>query len=118
MNAAPTMDPEGSLETDNVDAEPADTLNDELTAEVRIPLVAVSVYPEPALSMRRSVNVAMPFSAETVAVPWRVAPATPVPEVMLRETALLAEDIALPSRSLTTTSGCVAKLLPAVGPAG
>ena len=63
------MDAEGSLETDKVDAEPADTLNDELTAEVRLPLVAVRVYPEPALSIRRSVNVATPFTVETVAVP-------------------------------------------------
>ena len=63
------MDTEGSLETDTIDAEPADTLKDELTAEVRLPLVAVRVYPEPALSMRRSVNVAIPFTAETVAVP-------------------------------------------------
>jgi len=63
------MDAEGSLETDNVDAEPADTLKDELTAEVRLPLVAVRVYPEPALSIRISVNVATPFTAETVAVP-------------------------------------------------
>jgi len=63
------MDAEGSLATDKVDAGPADTLNDELTAEVRLPLVAVRVYPEPALSIRRSVNVATPFTAETVAVP-------------------------------------------------
>ena len=81
------------------------TSNDELVAEVRLPLDAVSVYPVPALSIRRSVNVATPFTAETVAVPARAAPEAPVPDVMLIVTESVADVTVLPSRSVITTTG-------------
>ena len=109
---------DGSLITTSVEAAAVDTSNDELTAELRLPLDAVSVYPEAVLSIRRSVNVATPFIAETVAVPTRLAPAAPVPDVMATLTESVAEVNVFPSRSWITTTGWLAKLLPAVAPEG
>ena len=48
--------------------------------------VRVRVYPAPIVSMARPVNVAMPFTAAIVWVPLRIAPAVPVPEVMVTVT--------------------------------
>ena len=97
--ASPAAVVEGSLITTSVEAAAVDTLNDELTAELRLPLDAVSVYPEAVLSIRRSVNVATPFIAETVAVPTRLAPAAPVSDVMLTVTESVAEVTVFPSES-------------------
>ena len=58
------------------------TSNDELTAEVRLPLDAVSVYPVAALSILRSVKVATPLTALIVPDPERTAPDVPVSDVM------------------------------------
>ena len=68
--------------------------------------------------MRRPVTVATPFTAETVAVPTSVAPAAPVPDVMLIVTESVAEVTVFPSESLITTTGWFEKLLPAVAPEG
>ena len=109
---------EGSLVMMMMEAASGDTSKDELTAEVRLTLDAVRLYPVPALSIRKSVKVAIPFTAATVDVPAKVAPTAPVPEVMLTVTELVAEVTVFPSRSLITTIGWVAKLLPAVAPDG
>src|SRR5215470_14289957 len=50
--------------------------------------VADSVYPVPALSMLNVENVAVPFTAVTVLVPERFAPAVPVPPVIATVIAL------------------------------
>jgi len=109
---------DGSLVMTSLDAAAADASNDELTVEVRLPLDAVSVYPVPALSMRRSVKVATPFTVDTVAVPTKLAPAVPVPDVMATLTESVAEVTVFPSESLITTTGWFEKLLPAVAPEG
>ena len=44
----------------------------------------------------RSVNVATPLTAETVAVPRRLAPAAPVSDVILRVTASVEEVAVFP----------------------
>ena len=103
--ASPAAVVDGSLTTLSVDAVADDTSNDELMAEVRLPLDAVKVYSAPASSMRKSVKVATPATAGTVAVPARLAPAAPVPELMLTVTESVAEVTVLPSRSLMKTTG-------------
>ena len=94
------------------------TSNDELVAEVRLPLDAVSVYPVPARFILRSVKVATPFTAGTVAVPKRLAPAAPVPDVMLTVTESVADVTVFPSESVITTTGWVVNVLQATAPDG
>ena len=94
------------------------TSNDELVAEVRLPLDAVSVYPVPARFILRSVKVATPFTAGSVAVPKRLAPAAPVPDVMLTVTESVADVTVFPSESVITTTGWVVNVLQATAPDG
>ena len=116
--ASPATVVEGSLATTSVEAAAAETLNDELTAEVRLPLDAVSVYPVPARFILRSVKVATPFTAGTVAVPKRLAPAAPVPDVMLTVTESVADVTVFPSESVIMTTGWVVNVLQATAPDG
>ena len=67
-------------------AAPAVTLKALLTAEVRLLLVAVKVYPEPARLMLRLLKVATPLTAFSVLVPESTAPLAPVPEVIAKLT--------------------------------
>ena len=55
----------------------------DVTALDRPLAIRVRVYPDPIVSMARPLNVAMPFTAAIVLLPLRLAPALPVPEVMV-----------------------------------
>ena len=101
------------------------TVNEfESTAIVPVPppllrsaLVARSVFASAALSSRRLVKTATPFTAATVVVPCNV----PVPLCTLIVMFALASGpvvTVLPLASLTTTMGCVKNAEPAVAPAG
>ena len=57
------------------------------------PLVAVSWYATPLVSMLRSVNVAMPPTALTVVVPERTAPGVPVPVLIWIVTGNVLENV-------------------------
>ena len=81
------------------------TLKVLLTPAVRGTEVAVRVYPVPALSTLKPLNVATPEDADTVAVPRKAAPDFPVPGVIATVTAPLkpVAVLAAASRAVTTT---------------
>ena len=68
--------------------------------------------------MLRFVNVATPFTALTVVVPERVAPAAPVPGVMDSVTGAEEEVTVLPRVSWIATTGWVVNTSPATAPTG
>jgi hypothetical protein len=96
-------------------AVPAFTLNGLLVANVRLPSVAVSVYPLPTRLTLQPANVATPALAVFgFAVQARAAPAVPVPLVIARLTALASLVTVLPNASWTVTAGWVPNAVPAV----
>jgi hypothetical protein len=88
-----------------------------LTAGVKVPLVAVRVYPLPTRSMLSPLKVATPLTALTVVVPDSIAPVAPVPAVMARVTAAVEATVVLVASWIATT-GWVVKTPPGDAPAG
>ena len=77
-------------------AAPAVTLKALLIAEVRLVLVAVSVYPVPTRFMLRPLKVATPLTALFILVPESTAPLVPVPGVIANVTDAVEDVIMLP----------------------
>ncbi len=82
VNATPRAPPAGETVNPSFAAGPASTVSDWLVSDARSGDDAVSVYPEPTLSIVQALNVATPLAAATVGeTQLSVAPATPVPAV-------------------------------------
>ena len=77
------------------------TVKGVLVARANTAAVATSVYPLPGRSTRRSVKVAMPFTAPTVVVPVSVAAPGFSPSATV--TASVAPETVLPDESCTAT---------------
>ncbi len=94
------------------------TSNVALLAPVSPLAVAVKLYPDPALSTFRSVNVATPLAAVAVSEPPSVAPTVPVPLVMASPTvpANVVSGLPRPSCTATWTDGLM--MLPAAAALG
>src|SRR5581483_3371871 len=86
-------------------AAPAVMLNAELVAPVRPVLAAVRVYPLPALSIARSLNVAIPPAAATVLVPLRVPELGFVPIATVIDAVLLVTRLTFASCICRVTAG-------------
>src|ERR1700690_575372 len=86
-------------------------VNGLLVALVNGGLAAVSVYPAPAMSMERSLNVARPSTAPRVLVPLRVPPEGFVPIATVTDAVLLVYSLFAPT-TRTVTAGVI------VAPAG
>ena len=87
-------------------AVPTLMLNGELVVLVSVPLVAASVYPLPALSIERVLNVAVPLTAATVLVPASVPLGLPALVPMATVTfAVLVVRLPAASRIWTVTAG-------------
>jgi len=109
--ATPPVDPLGCCVNASCAAGPTATTNEELTAEVRAPSVAVSVYVL-ARSTLQPTKLAMPATAATgLAVQLNVPPAGVVNTSV---TELVSVVTVLPARSCTATRGCVARATPPV----
>src|SRR6266513_4100488 len=101
------------------------TLNAGLFFEGSPATVAVSVYPLPAMSMRRSANLATPFTACAVSVPLSFAPVGWAPSATVTKLSAPATRVPVESTTATRTGGrsCPAraslggatKVTPAVG---
>jgi hypothetical protein len=89
------------------DGEPGVTLNAELVAPPTRADVAVSVYPSPALSRRRSENRATPCVAGTVVVPLSVPPG-PEASATVTESPKLVTGAPAASFADTATAGVIA----------
>ena len=111
-------DPPGSVLNANVAAAAGLILNELLTAFVSREADAVRVYPEAAFSIRTAENVAMPYSAVTVAAPSSSAEESPVPEVMDSVMSELAPVTTFPRLSVMTTVEFSAEVSPAAPPVG
>ena len=111
-------DPPGSMLNANVAAAAGLILNEELAALVSSDADAVRVYPDAAFSMRKAENVAMPFTAVTVAAPSSSPEESPVPEVMATVMSGLALVTTFPRLSVMTTVEFSAEISPAVPPEG
>lgn len=94
------------------------TVKELLVAEVREPLVAVSVKPSPDLDIETPLKVATPLLVLTPVVPLSVAPVVPVPEVIARLTVALERVAVLLKASRRMTTGWVVKAAFLVAPAG
>src|SRR2546428_681821 len=83
-------------------------LNELLVAGVRVPEVALSVYPAPALSIFRFANVATPFTAFTGALPVNVPPAGLLSMAIEMAPVKLVTVFPDASRAATVTAGVIA----------
>ena len=77
----------------------------DVTALDRPLVVRVRVYPDPIMSMARPVNVAMPFTAAIVLLPLRIAPALPVPKLMVTVTSADEDVMVFPYPSSMRATG-------------
>ena len=80
---------------------------------VGVASVALSVYPVPALLMLQPLNVATPATA-ACDVHERVAPAVPLPDVIVSATVDVLFVTTNPDASSIVTTGCWAKFTPPV----
>ena len=87
-----------------------------LVAGVNVPLVAVKVYPVPALSRLNPLKVATPVAAARVAVPERLPLAGFVP--IAKATEAVEVVTVLPPASWIVTTGDVAKAIPETAAGG
>src|SRR5512143_330810 len=90
-------------------AAPGMMLNVELTPSVSDAVVAVSVYPVPALSMESVENVATPAAAPIVVVPESVPAFAFVPIATVTLPAKLVATLSNWSRAVTLTAGVMAE---------
>jgi len=113
--AIPAVEPDGSVAKRSLLAEPTAIVKLALSAWVRVPELAVSVY-VPDLSTLQPAKVATPATADVgFSVQVRVAPAG---VVMLRVIGALLTPTGLPPASWTVTTGWVARAMPPVEPEG
>ena len=87
----------------NSTASPAVMLTGVLTSGVRLPDVAVSVYPEPTRSIHKSVKPAIPPDTGIVVEPPKLAPEGPVPSVIATVTSPVNPVATLPYTSRAVT---------------